>query len=888
MTDQTIQTPLLTFLKNHFTPNDVEHYLPLKNGNATLPFFGTKTSFTSRDFHNLKENDVVIRDCKKFYTKRIDYDKADAFELNIHSIDENICVIDVDGDNEKLLDFKTMEPTQKNEWVNNTIPEIFKSCPYTLSRKKNLPHYYFILTGIEKKEIKKKSNIIDSLSFCVGDFMLSHIWEISDRVVFNYNGFLPTIHIDMIKPFLLEKALKNIIGKPIKPKPVKPVKPVKPIKLVIEKTEDEIEYDNIFGDCNDDNDDEQKVFNEKDFQLVKAFIDEGLLKNTCCNGHHDWINAAYALKNTFGDEKGFELFELLTLKHGTENKKNEYANVWKYVKNDDKTSNNKLTIGSIKRWAKLADPEKYKEIIKGKPLDEGLYNNLLNKYGLVQYFTSDIGMVNLIKKLQPDKFIWINSVLYCWTGFKWEKNNFEFQKYISIGMNEYLNEVSSNIKTDFTCDDVNIKDKTFMEELACITDILYIISFCKRVILTSLSTIKRIIEASEPYFNNDKIKFDDNPDLLGFNNGVYDLIKHEFRPYKYDDYMTMTCGYDYTDKIDPIKLKELNNLIEKIMPDPDVRKLYLQILSAGLTGKAIEKFVIFNGGGRNGKGLMNEFMKLVLGDYALIYANVSILTEKDKTGPNPEKAMLNNKRFVVMKEPESGIKLKNDRVKDITGGGNISGRMCFSNETEIKLSLMLVMECNERPLFEKTPTDAEYERLLDIEHTRRFSSLEEDIDNINVFKADVKYKTNEWKDEHKNEMLYILIQSFKQLQNNDYNFNVPACVKERTNDYLSKSFPILEIFKEFFEPTEEPVEPIKLKDICNIIQGSDAYLNLDKKDKRTFNHKYIYEFIEKNRTFRGKYFDRKKINNKDYKNVLIGFKKIVIENDNENINNQLY
>jgi hypothetical protein len=175
--------------------------------------------------------------------------------------------------------------------------------------------------------------------------------------------------------------------------------------------------------------------------------------------------------------------------------------------------------------------------------------------------------------------------------------------------------------------------------------------------------------------------------------------------------------------------------------------------------------------------------------------------------------------------------------------------------------------------------------LLDIEHSRRFSTLEEDIDNINVFKADVKYKTNEWKEQHINEMLYILIQSFKEFQNNEYTSNVPACVKQRTNDYLSKSFPILELFNENYEPTDEPVEPIKLKDICDTIQNSNAYLNLDKKDKRKFNHKYIYEFIEKNKIFRGKYFDRKQIGKKYYNNILIGFNKIVIEDDNENKNN---
>jgi len=391
-------------------------------------------------------------------------------------------------------------------------------------------------------------------------------------------------------------------------------------------------------------------------------------------------------------------------------------------------------MGSIKRWAKLEDPEKYKQINqKIKPLDEKIYNQCLNKYGLVKYITCDIGIVNLILKLESNKFIWIKTELFCWTGSKWEKNNYEFQKYIFINLMIYLNE-----KETLICADYKECKNEFEKE--CLETIIQSIISCKKYCLMSLSFIKKVIEASEARMNNNDIKFDNNPDLLGFNNGVYDLINHEFRPYKYDDYMTMTCGYDYTDKIDKTKLQTIKTLIEQIMPDPDIRKLYLHIFSAGLTGRAIEKFVVFNGGGRNGKGLINEFMKLVLGEYALIYANVSILTEKDKTGANPEKAMLDNKRFVVMKEPQGDIKLKNDRVKDITGGGNISGRMLFSNKTEIKLSLILVMECNKRPLFEEEPTEAEYERLLDIEHSRKFSTLEEDIDSINVFKEDVKIK----------------------------------------------------------------------------------------------------------------------------------------------------
>jgi hypothetical protein len=50
------------------------------------------------------------------------------------------------------------------------------------------------------------------------------------------------------------------------------------------------------------------------------------------------------------------------------------------------------------------------------------------------------------------------------------------------------------------------------------------------------------------------------------------------------------------------------------------------------------------------------------------------LTEKEKTGANPEKASIHNKRIVIMKEPDASEPLRNDRVKDMTGGGNIS---CF-------------------------------------------------------------------------------------------------------------------------------------------------------------------------------------------------------------------
>ena len=136
-------------------------------------------------------------------------------------------------------------------------------------------------------------------------------------------------------------------------------------------------------------------------------------------------------------------------------------------------------------------------------------------------------------------------------------------------------------------------------------------------------------------------------------------------------------------------------MLTKILPDEEVRNLVLYIFASGLSGHAIEKFFVFNGNGRNGKGLLDEMMYYMLGDYCV---NVSpkILTENARNqcsgNANPEKAKLDKKRYVFMKEPAKGEPLKNNEVKDITGGGEIQARMLHSSETKVRLFLTLVME----------------------------------------------------------------------------------------------------------------------------------------------------------------------------------------------------
>jgi phage/plasmid-associated DNA primase len=58
--------------------------------------------------------------------------------------------------------------------------------------------------------------------------------------------------------------------------------------------------------------------------------------------------------------------------------------------------------------------------------------------------------------------------------------------------------------------------------------------------------------------------------LIGFNNGVYDLNKFEFRDGRFDDYITMSVGYDYQENHTE-KYQDLLNFLNDIQPnDADV------------------------------------------------------------------------------------------------------------------------------------------------------------------------------------------------------------------------------------------------------------------------------------------------------------------------------
>jgi phage/plasmid-associated DNA primase len=276
---------------------------------------------------------------------------------------------------------------------------------------------------------------------------------------------------------------------------------------------------------------------------------------------------------------------------------------------------------------------------------------------------------------------------------------------------------------------------------------------------------KDIVETYKEVNCSKTLKFDNNPYLLGFENMVYDLEIDEFREYKYSDYVSITTGYDWRV---PTKseLDLMNKLIVEIMPIEEEREFYLQILSSCLDGNCLEHFIIFNGCGRNGKGMIDDMLLIALGNYAMI-GNNSILFEASKTGSNPEKANMHKKRLVLFREPPENKKFQNSIVKELTGGGTFCARGHHETLAKKELNLTMIIECNKKPLFAEEPTNADVGRIFDVYFRSTYTNDDLLIDHDKyIYEANIEYKTSKFQEKHKFALLQILMDAHKRYKNN--------------------------------------------------------------------------------------------------------------------------
>ena len=151
----------------------------------------------------------------------------------------------------------------------------------------------------------------------------------------------------------------------------------------------------------------------------------------------------------------------------------------------------------------------------------------------------------------------------------------------------------------------------------------------------------------------------------------------------------MSVGYDIAreiEKRDKEKEEELMNIIKHIAGDQ--ASFLLKLFSRTLFGKALEKFTILRGHGRNGKSLILELNYKTLGQYAYRASSDLVTNSNPKgggIGPGHEIAQMHNKRLIITSEPSSQWKFKTNFINNVTGGTKITRRDFHSSKLKVKI-----------------------------------------------------------------------------------------------------------------------------------------------------------------------------------------------------------
>ena len=572
-----------------------------------------------------------------------------------------------------------------------------------------------------------------------------------------------------------------------------------------------------------------------EWELLIHFMDD-CYKPERYSTYNDWINIGMAIKNRYG-VIGYELFEYFSMKSENHDTSEKLRKTYDELK----TVEDGLNIGTLYYYAKQDNKEMYGELVK--------------KYSPFKEFAmTSADVASYIKLLKPNSFVWRHKKLYCYNGKYWENDDLIMRQYITTELYEFMKDI---LVTCFW----NVRTNEFDKMKKSLN------------MLKKLTFKKEVIETTMEYLTNNNINFDEKWYLVGFTNVVYDLRIGKFREYKYDDFISITTGYDWREPTGK-EYESVKYLFNSIMPIEDECQLLKEIMSTGLEGRCLEKFNVFNGGGRNGKGLINDLWLRALGNYGLI-ANNAILFEKNKTGSNPEKNNINKKRYVVFREPPQTSRFENSIVKELTGGGGFSARGHHESDTEKLLYLTMVVECNKRPLFSEEPQKAELERLIDVYFRSTFVESDDDIDKEKyMFKANKEFKTEEFKEQHKYAIMKIMMETHETYMKRNYVFQLPKFIQNRTKEYLEMSCKIMGWFNENYEKTDNKNDFVKLQEVFGNFQSSEYYFNMSKYDKRQYNYRYFIQQIEENIFFARYYVNRIQIGDDNYRNILMYHKKV--------------
>ncbi len=308
-------------------------------------------------------------------------------------------------------------------------------------------------------------------------------------------------------------------------------------------------------------------------------------------------------------------------------------------------------------------------IVPAQPITTGKkydLNDTGNAHRFIELFGTDL-------RYNFDNKIWM-----VWNGKYWQYDVTESVKNLIEILAERML-FDSNAVTDMN------------EKLRIIKNIEHVYSSAGKESL--LKEARHI--AGTPVLNSD---FDKDQYLICTESGIINLKEYSIVPHSREQMISMSTNCEIDREHRPERFEKF--LSEIFAGNEDVIHYVHKALGYSITNSTREQCMfILHGDGNNGKSLLLDIVKTVLGGYG-ITSKPQLLTESNFGTQNSEEiARLNGKRFCAVEEIKSGDKMDEQIVKSLTSGiGNQVARFLYANSFEFPVTCKFWMATNYEPV----------------------------------------------------------------------------------------------------------------------------------------------------------------------------------------------
>jgi hypothetical protein len=364
-----------------------------------------------------------------------------------------------------------------------------------------------------------------------------------------------------------------------------------------------------------------------------------------------------------------------------------------------------LTLGSLHYWAKLDNPERYKQLRNNNiytvlyttvytPHKRGILGHVdIAKivYHLLQHkYVSDIPIGE--KKPVWYEFILDEDDFIEGEIYKWRKCETQepasLSNYISDVLPVLFNDVFISIKKKVTDGDPQYT-KYYKEVLKNFSNSMNKLSDC--------SFIRNVITMCSCRFSKRGFaeSLDTDPLARGVSNGVLKLaITPSSKPLLIQGYHSYPISkftktaYEPFNPRDPLTkliIISLRNMFPN--EEADTFEFVMMLLASTLDGNMKESlFAIVLGQGSNGKSFLMELHKAAIGDKYGAKLPINFLTEKARSSDSasPTIMMLKDASLATYSEAEQHEVLNTSRVKEVTGMETLAGRKLHQDMINFK------------------------------------------------------------------------------------------------------------------------------------------------------------------------------------------------------------